>query len=698
MIRIGFGSRAPRKALSLVTTALVVFGGATLSWADGAADEQLKAGISLLKQGKSKEADEKFRAVLAADPSNEQAYALVKDTDYRVFLEMLKAGGDAEQVAKRLLSMSNQVEIERSKDKEAIKALVDTAINEKDLDKREIAGRKLAANHGQYAVPELVGHLGSNDIDTRANAILALTKIGSDAVLPLAASLGAGNEMQKQNTMKLLARIGDERSEPAIAAASGNKAAAAQKHMAMAKKYFHGDQMVVRAFDRSFTVWTLKDGQLTGRDVARFVYNYELAEQSAYDALALDPTMKDAKAMIALVGCAEQVAYENLSDEARANEGIAAQGKSLDSVGAIAGAVGTSALLDAFRLGGELKNGDAAARVADSIASSWDCRPIGEDNALVQGLTSDDNKIRYAAAIALLRINPPGTFPKANMVAQIAGDAAASRAVKQVLVIDTDSKNAMNVQRALNQKGMHAVASNAGTDGLSMAKATGGFDAVVVSSKLADITVFQVLADLGRDFRTSNAKKIVMAAGGDLGPQKAEFDKYGLAGVAPTSTDSVGVVKVVEEALASPASDAGRIRGNKLSIAASNALAAANGAVFNLKDAQKGLLAAAGPGADPEVALAALNALSRFSNMDAQSDLRAIITNSSNSPAIRVGACRAMATAIRGQTPAKETYDALLEAMGDADTGVRTAAGTAMGAGKLTPEQQAEVMNKRRVE
>src|SRR6185436_15070656 len=104
----------------------------------------------------------------------------------------------------------------------------------------------------------------------------------------------------------------------------------------------------------------------------------------------------------------------------------------------------------------------------------------------------------------------------------------------------------------------HAVAASSGAEGLSMAKATGGFDAVVLSSKLTDLSPFAVLADLGRDFRTSGAKKIVMTAGGDLGPAKAEFDKFGIAGVAPTSTDSVGVVNTVKEALASAEGDAGR--------------------------------------------------------------------------------------------------------------------------------------------
>jgi CheY-like chemotaxis protein len=695
MKRTGSVSRA-RKALTLVTTAVVVFGGGAFAFAQDAASS-LQQGIELLRQGKTKEADEKFRAVLAADPSNQDAYALVKSTDYQVFLEMLKAGGEPEQVAKRLLSLSEQVEVERSQDPAAIKALVDTAINAAALDEREIAARKLAGAHGQYAVPDLVVHLGSNDIDVRANAILALTKIGSDAVLPLAASIGMGNDTQKANTVKVLQRIGDERSEPAIAKATGDKTAAAQKYMAMAKKYFHGDQMTVKAFDRSFSIWSVKDGALVHRDVARFVYNYELAEQSAFDALALDYGNKDARAMIALCGCAEQVAFENLSDEARANEKIAAQGKALEGVGAIAASVGTGGLLDAFRMGAEMKNGDAAARVAEYIPGVWDNRPLGEDNALVQGLSSEDNKVRYAAAIALLRINPAAQFPKSNMVAQIAGEAAASRAVRQVLVVDSDSKNAMNVQRALNKAGFHAVATTTGTEALSMAKATGAFDAVVVSNKLADISAFQVLADLGRDFRTSSAKKVVMAVGADLGAQKDEFGKFGVT-VAPTGADTTGVVNAVKEALAAPEGDAGRVRANKLSIAASNAIAGASGSAFNLRDAQKGLLAAAGEGADPDVAMAALNALFKVANADAQGELRGIIANASMTPAHRAAAGRAMAGALRGTAPSKETFEVLLAAMGDADVGVRTAAGAALGASKLTAEQIQQVMNARRVE
>ncbi len=685
-----------RTALRLTATAAVVFGGIAFAGTQEAS-QMLKEGVDLLMQGKTQEANAKFRAVLASDPSDQDAYQLVKETDYKVFLEMLKAGGDAEQAAKRLLTLSHSVEIERSKDPAAIKGLVDTAVGARDLDERDTAARKLAASHGQYAVPALVPYLGSNDVDTRANAVLALTRIGSDAVLPLAASIGTGNEMQTKNTIAILRRIGDERCEAAIAAATGDKAGAVQKYLAMGRKYLRGDPMTIKSFDRSYAVWTNQDGKLVSRDVPRFMYAGELAEQCGYDALALDPSNKDARALIALADFSEVAAWDNLPDDAKQDATIQAAGKSLDGVAALAAATGTAGLLDAFAMGADVGNGDAAAKVADAIPMVWDGREIGEDNVLVRALSNENATIRHAAAICLLRMNPAKPFPRSNMVASIAGEAAASRSTKQVLVVDTDSKNAMNVQRALNGAGFHAVAAGSGAEGLSMAKATGGFDAVVLAQKLDDMSSLAVLAELGRDFRTSAAKKIVMAPGADLGAAKGDFEKFGLAGVAPTSTDSVGVVKVCKEALTSPEGDSGRVRANKLSIAASNAIAGANAGTFPLHDAQTGLLKAAGEGADPDVALAALNALARLATADSQTALRGIVANASAPATHRVAACRALATALRGQAPAPETYTALLDAMGDADVSVRTAAGAALGSAKLTPAQTAEVMNKRRV-
>ena len=656
----------------------------------------------------------KVRAVLAADPSSEDAYQLVQEATARQILEMLKSKGDAQQIAERLLNLSQKAEIERSRDEAAIAALVSQCVNTRNLQEQDAAARSLAAAHGEYAVPALLPHLASNDIDTRAAAILALRRIGSDAVLPLAASLGSGSEMQQRNVAGVLASLGDDRAVPALMKAAksagvvGSSATealgrlgakpgdAAAAYLAQAAKYFGGDPLVLKNYDKTSAVWSMADGKLTGTEVLRSLYGYELAEQSAYDALAATPGYADAEAMIALVAYAEQASLANLSEEAKKSEMAQAAMASLAGAPALAASVGADGLLRAFTMAAKMHHSDAALLLAEAMPAVWGGRGVGADNPLVMALGAEDRGIRYAAAIALLRV-APAPFPAASAVATIAGQAAAERATKQVLVLDSDSKNAMNCQRALNDAGFHAVAFTDASAALAAAKSTGGFDAILVRSRLADLTVFQVLDEIGRDVRTMGMKKLVMVEGAQAGEAEADYQKRDVAGYTPTSVDATGIVNKVKEILASPEGDAGRMKANALSISASAALEAASGAVFPLKDAEAGLLDASADGADEDVRVAALAALGNCATPNAQGALRGILSKADNSAAVRAGAAGALGRALRGQAPAPETFDALLEAMGDADAGVRNAAGAAIGLLKLTPAQAGTILNKRRV-
>jgi HEAT repeat protein len=678
------------------------------------AAQTLKEGIDLLERGRTAEANAKFRAVLAADPSSDEAYALVKSTSAKQILQMLTAQGEAAQVAERLLRLSHKDEMQRSADPEAVNALVSKLVNSRDLREQEDAANQLAGAHGENAVPALLPHLGSNDIDTRAMAILALRRIGSDAVLPLAASLGTGSEMQQRNVASILGGMRDERAVPALmraAKGSGMSAAAANEalgrlgvrggdvaaaYVELAKRFFVGDELVLKNYDVNSTVWSMKDGKLTGTPVPRVVYGYELAEQAAFDALAVSPGHADAEAMVALCAFAEQSALANVSAEAKSSEVMAGALKGLEGATALAQSTGTDGLLRAFQMAGQVKHGEAAMRIAEALPSVWGGRGVGAENPLVQGLAHEDRGIRYAAAIALLRINPPAKFPHSDVVATIAGQAAAEAAVRQVLVLDSDSKNAANVQRALNAAGFHAVAYTNSSQALAAAKTTGGFDAIVVRSKLADLTTFQVLDEIGRDVRTSGMKKLVMVEGAAAGDAEADYQKRSVAGYVPTSADAAGVVAGVRKALESPEGDAGRMKANALSKSASAALQWANPAAFDLKGAETGLLDAAAAGRDEDVRTAALAALANCASPSAQTALRGILTATDSSAAVMAGAANALGRSLRGETPAPETFNALVESMGHADASVRNAAGAALGQMKLTNEQSTTVLTKRR--
>lgn len=688
--------------------------GAAVAEDGGALAQTLKEGIDLLERGRTEDANKKFREVLAADPSSDEAYALVRAATAKQILAMLTSKGDGAQVAERLLNLSRKVDADRSADPAAIAAVVSKLVTTRDLREQEAAADEIASRHGEHAVAALLPHLGSNDIDTRAAAILAIRRTGTDAVLPLAASLGSGNELQQRNTAALLGGSGDARAVPALLRASkstgvvgaavhdalgrlGAKGGdATEAYLRLSGAFFGGDPQVLKSYDTSSTVWSMKDGALTGTSVPRAIYGYELAEQAAYDALALSPGNSSAQAMVALCGFAEQAALANLSEEAKKSEGVQAATKSLEGASALANAVGADGLLRAFTMAAHHRHSDAAMGIAGALPGVWGGRAIGADNALVQGLAHEDRSIRYAAAIALLRINPAKEFPQSSAVASIAGQAASERAVRQVLVVDSDAKNAANVQRALNGAGFHAVACTSGLDGLAAAKATGGFDAIVVRSRLTDITTFQVLDEIGRDIRTQGMKKIVMVEGAAPGDAGADFEKRSVAGYVPTAVDAQGVVNGVRKVLESAEGDLGRQKANALSLAACSALQWANGGTFALKDAEGGLLDAAADGSDEAVRVAALAALGNCATANAQNALRGIVAKADNSPAVRAGAAAALGKALRGAAPAPETFAALVDAMGDADGGVRNAAGAAVGQMKLTPEQQGSVLAKRR--
>jgi hypothetical protein len=335
---------------------------------DAGVAQQLQEGVDLLKRGQDDAALQKFRAILAANPSQEDAYQLVRSTDEQVFLKMLAKRGEFAQIAERILSLARREEADKSKDADAIAALAAKACGSSDVVEARRAAEELAAKHGEFAVPALLGYLGSNDVNTRANAIIALRSIGADGITALAASLGTGSDLQQRNVAAVLGMIGDARAVPALlktakgsgtAAAEAAKAAATlgakgtdatEAYLGLAMKYLAGDGAAVRDYDRATTVWSVKDGKLTGTDVPKFIYPMEQAEQAAYDALAVSPGNGTAAAIIALVQYVEQAAYENLPDVVKQTPAAQDAAKTLAGLGSLGSSVGADNLNTAYAL------------------------------------------------------------------------------------------------------------------------------------------------------------------------------------------------------------------------------------------------------------------------------------------------------------------------------------------------------------
>jgi CheY-like chemotaxis protein len=673
-------------------------------------------GVDLWERGRADEAIAKFKEVLSLDPSSEDAYQMLDKVEYQLFLKMLAKGGDAELIAERFLDLARPARLEKRKDPAAIDELVEQAIHGADFGVRRKANLTLQAAHGEYAVPALLRYLGSNDIDERTHAVITLTHLGSDAVLPLIEALHADNVEVVRNACATLARIKDQRSIPALLAISEDESAdelaakmanealasiefdkgyepanALDAHLHLAKMYYRGDPGVIVNFDSAWTLWAWKDGKLTSREVPRFLYGYELAEEVAYDALAIDPGNLDARIQLALVAFAEKASVNAL--------GASAEGEELEALKAkLAGATGLAAsqgneVLDGAAMRAMSWGDTGVARVAmEAIAESWGDAPLTEECALVQGLSSDDKGIRYSAATAIVSLAPADEFPSMELVIPIMADAVAEGSNRQILVVEPDAETRTFLLHTLNGAGYYAVGADSGAAGLLRAKTYSVFDLVVLRSSLPDMTAFQVVKELKDDFRTRDIPVMMISSSDE------DTKLYG--------SQAVGFIKDpmqpevylgdVKNAVSASLND-DRARALAVSLAACQSLAHYPGGILDPSLASAALADTLAEKPD-DIRAAALHALARFGTPDVQAKVLDALTKTANATAIRVGAAKALGKCLHGQAPTAETFDALLAGMGEDDLALRVACGGALGKMDLTAEQRDQVLTARRIE
>src|SRR5262245_40969134 len=167
-------------------------------------------GVELFRRGQDEEALKKFQDVLAADPTQEIAYQLWKETDHEVWLRLLVKGGEFEKIGRRLSDLASVGRKERSDDAEAIAALVGKL--KEDAATRREAILKLASDHGEYAVPHLL-EVAANPDEPEFSlfATSALIQLSGAAVLPLCEAARSDSVNVRRAAATVLGRIGDPR-------------------------------------------------------------------------------------------------------------------------------------------------------------------------------------------------------------------------------------------------------------------------------------------------------------------------------------------------------------------------------------------------------------------------------------------------------------------------------------------------------
>lgn len=669
------------KSLLASVVALVV-AGATL------AQDPFQEGVTLLRLGQKEEALAKFQEVISADPSDEAALQIYRSVDGDVWVMLLSTEGEIREIAQKLLVRARLGKPERARDEAAIEALAAAACaREGSYESRRDAVRKLAENHGEFAVPALVKRLAdADDAAGQVNAIYALRQIGKPAVLPLAAALRSSNVQVRLNAAKALTEIGDARALPAMAwlaqsegqdavkqvGASfvqkhGAKGSASQLFAAQAKEYLTG---AIAPADQSDVVWDVAGDGLVARDVPAGIYAHELARAAAYLAVVTDPASTDARKL--LVEC-------NLA-EAKAVEGDDALALECKLHALAAGSPAIFAALDATVEGG-MGAVEPGAIEGLTKAENQDAAAIQE---MVKSLGSTDGRISYAAATALVALGNGKDTPALPKVVDTLSLAVAEEAVRLIQVIDGGADTARAAEEAAKRRGNRVWIDNSARSGIPALLRNPNIDVLVINEILSDGKTEDVIGIVRKDGRMDHVKVLVVAKN----PEDAAT-RFGdtIQGTLPVGVTADAMHTAIVAALEGQPAKPRNERAEALAKSASEGLLALAVGQANISGALASL--ASQLDRSDAVAVPAAKALA-LAGSDAQLGALTTALNGTGSNELKAAAASAIGNILgRSKDAPAAVVDALTQAVrSDADASIRLAAAGALGKANLDPARK----------
>jgi CheY-like chemotaxis protein len=131
-------------------------------------------------------------------------------------------------------------------------------------------------------------------------------------------------------------------------------------------------------------------------------------------------------------------------------------------------------------------------------------RPAGHNSGLVYALSSEDQTVQYASALALSSINKyPTHFVGEDKVAAVLGRGVSENKSTYILVADENQNVRNEIRKSLEALGYGMTEAVNGRDALLKAKSFPPKDLIIIGDNLrSDMTTEQVMEELKADVRT----------------------------------------------------------------------------------------------------------------------------------------------------------------------------------------------------
>jgi HEAT repeat protein len=349
---------------------------------------------------------------------------------------------------------------------------------------------------------------------------------------------------------------------------------------------------------------------------------------------------------------------------------------------------------------------------------------------LIEALTNEDKRVRYAAANAMVAINPQRRKLGMELVIPNLIDAIGEQGVRVALVIydvqDDNDRNFVNgFRKLLTSINVFPVIVNTGSEGIIKAKQFPTEDIIIIQKKICGQvyfkesdtktpiveTVFDTLRD---DVRTKSIARIVL---GDNAEEVTAANKEYLEKGTAQGVIDKGVHKLDLQAMFDKIFDSdknkkdSKDRADDIAKAAAETLASIDptNTLYPYRDAVEALIKTVSPEILREdfIRIPAAKALGRYGDQRAVDVLAKVVSDkdadaerASRQKGVRWQCSKSLSQIFKqtGITPSTEVYEVLKKNTKDGDYDIEFTCGEALGNATLTNPQRLDLSKFRRIE
>ena len=366
------------------------------------------------------------------------------------------------------------------------------------------------------AVPPLIAALDSSDAKLAGDAARALGQIGDPRAVPALTYLAAKRNPESLARPQAAAAI-----EAITDIPYGSQPKTPPHVLADEARRYHLHEVRFPSGQVVVWVWDAAANTPAARPASAFDAEGYLGIRAAQEALALDP--------------GDLTAQANLIALSLEHDPTGSSAAALAAGPAVLGHVLRTAIAD-----GQSGLAATVATLLGSVVDRDDLATGGRPDPLVEALSAPDRRVQFAAAEALVKLDPRRAFSGSSRVVPILTRFLASQGSSRALVVDGNAARAGQTAGFLRTLGYDAQVAATGAEGFALASGSADVELILTEPNFANDawTLSDLLGNLKADGRTSGIPVVIVGPLASRTQIAASLESFPGARFAVTPTEA----------------------------------------------------------------------------------------------------------------------------------------------------------------